>query len=128
MKPSRIQAVDTVHLESLPEFKAELCWFYGELADLAEAASEPAGDAYLAFQSEQIEVHIRLCRDPQIEPKSVRLTIAVPFLDEVEQQLVERSCPFHKLSGIAHSDRRIDILDPAGNRVHFKQMSRFAPL
>lgn len=128
MKPSRIQAVDTVHLESLPEFEAELKWFYGELADLPETTHERSGEACLAFKSEQIELLIRLCRDPGIDANSLRVTIAVASLDWVEEQLLDRSRPFHRLSGIVRSDQSIDILDPGGNRVHLKQMSRFAPL
>ncbi len=128
MNPSRIQAVDTVHLESLPEYEAELKWFYGELADLPELTYERLGVAYVAFKSEQIELLIRLCPDPRIDGRCLRVTIAVTSLEWVEDQLLERSCAFQRISGIARSDRSIDMLDPAGNRVRLRQLSRFAPL
>jgi catechol 2,3-dioxygenase-like lactoylglutathione lyase family enzyme len=50
-----------------------------------------------------------------------RVTIAVPSLAEAVQRLDERSVAYERLTGILFTDRRLQVLDPAGNRVEFKQ-------
>ena len=121
MEPSRILAVDHVNLEAPPGLDDELRWFYGEVAVLEERTEDPAECRLLCFKSERIELRIHLVDAPQIDPVAYRVTIAVPSLDEAAEHLVDRRRHFVRLSGLLFSDRRLDTLDPAGNRVMLKQ-------
>lgn len=121
MEPSRIQAVDHVHIESPYGLEHSLRWFYGELGRLDEVAySLPDGDG-MSFKSARIELRIRLTENPEIVQTRCRVTLAVPSLDEVEAQLIDRQVEYEQMSGLMGSDRRIGTYDPAGNRVEFKQ-------
>ena len=127
MKPSRIQAVDHVNIEAPLGLEESLRWFYGEVAQLDEVPSGTAAPARLCFESEQIELRIRLVERPEIEAVACRVTLTVPSLEDTAERLAERSLPCEHQSGIAVTDRRLQALDPAGNRVEFKQESRVGP-
>ena len=126
MEPSRIQAVDHVNIEALPGLEDELRWFYTELAQLAEVAAPATDPPCIRFRSEQIELRVHLVPEPQVDPVACRVTITVPSLDEAAGRLDERSISYERLSGLAYTDRRLQALDPAGNRVEFKQAWREA--
>lgn len=128
MRSSRIQAVDHVRLDAPRGVDADLRWFYGEVVQLEECTDPPAESASLRFRSEQLELRFRLRDDPRVEPIAYRVTIAVPCLQEVAHQLVERGFPVQRLSGLSYTDRRLATQDPAGNRVLLKQMWRGGPL
>ncbi len=127
MKPSRIQAVDHVNIEAPLGLAESLCWFYCEVAQLDEVPSGTAAPARLCFKSEQIELRIHLVERPEIEAVGCRVTFAVPSLADVAELLAERSMLCERQSGVSLSDRRLQTLDPAGNRVEFKQESRVGP-
>lgn len=114
MRTGRIQAVDHVHLEAPVGSEPSLRWFYGELLDLAEM---PPGEGVLRFRSERIELRIRLCSEPAIEAIDERVTVAVRSLRVVEDLLQERKTPYERFRGLDWTDRRLSLLDPAGNRV-----------
>lgn len=124
MRPSRIQAVDHVNIEALLGTEDELRWFYGEVAGLDEVLSNDADYARLRFKSEHIEIRLRMRPELEIDPIPCRATILVPSLEEALEALMERSVDYEPVSGIAWTDRRIQALDPAGNRIELKQASR----
>lgn len=121
MKQSRILAVEHVNLEAPPGLNEDLTWFYAEVAGL-----DPVGDVgvdapRLRFKSAQIEVRIHIKNDPRIDPVVCRATILVRCLSETNEQFDERKIACVPLCGLAFMDRRIAVLDPAGNRVELKQ-------
>lgn len=121
MKQSRILAVEHVNLEAPPGLNEDLTWFYSEVAGL-----DPMGDVgvdapRLRFKSARIEMRIRIKNNPRIDPVACRATILVRCLSETIEQLVERRIASEPLCGLAFMDRRIAVLDPAGNRVELKQ-------
>ena len=124
MRPSRIQAVEHVDLQARLGTEEELRWFYGELAGLEELCSNDADFPRLRFKSEHIEIRLRMWPDLEIDPIPCRVTILVPVLAELCEALTERSGDYESVSGIAWTDRKIQALDPAGNRIVFKQASR----
>lgn len=128
MRHSRIQAVDHVNIEAPFGIDDELRWFYGEIAELEERPVEgPAGPG-LCFRSERIELRIRFVEDPQIEAVACRVIVSVSQMAEATERLEERKVPFQQLSGLGWSDRRIQVLDPAGNRTELKQAYSGPPL
>ena len=121
MEPSHIIAVDHVNIEARLGLEDELRWFYGEVAMLEERPDDASGLDPLCFKSERIELRIQLLDTPHVDPVVCRVTIAVPSLDEAAELLADRRRHFEKLTGVLFSDRRLDTLDPAGNRVMLKQ-------
>lgn len=124
MRLSRIQAVDDVMLEAAPGLEDDLRWFYGEVAELDEMPPDGCLDPGICFKSERIAVRIRFLAEPRIDPVACRVTLAVLSLDDAIEKLSERRAPFERRSGFAWADRRIQVLDPAGNRVEFRSVSR----
>ena len=77
--------------------------------------------ARLCFKSEQIELRIRIKALPRIDPIGCNVVILVASLDAVIERLEERKQLYQRLSGLAFTQRRLGLLDPAGNRVELKQ-------
>jgi hypothetical protein len=121
MGESRIQAIDDVHLEAPPGIEGALRWFYGRVAGLDQVKCGPSDGAELCFKSERIVLCVHLVNHPRITSTPLRLTVNVISLDEVAQRLDERKWHYSLLRGILFTDRRIETLDPAGNRVALKR-------
>lgn len=128
MDESRIQAVDHVNLEAPNGREEGLRWFYGEVAQLEEVASDGADPLRLCFKSGQIELRVHCVPSPRVEPIECRATVFVDSLATAVEQLEERRVPFTRLSGLLYSDRRVEVHDPAGNRVALKQSSHLGLL
>ena len=120
MRQSRIVGVDHVHLDAGVGTLEILRWFYGELVGLEEVETR-IEESQLRFRSEHLEIRIRLSSNPEIDSVRSRVTILVPSLIETAAQLDERSLEYQRISGINFTDRRLSMLDPAGNRVELRQ-------
>jgi catechol 2,3-dioxygenase-like lactoylglutathione lyase family enzyme len=120
---ARVQAIDHVDLEAAPGSQAALRWFYSELAGLAcvEDSDGEAAVPLLRFRSERIELRIRLVERPHLEPVAGRVVLLVASLARAVELLTEQKMAFTRISGIQYTDRRLSLLDPAGNRVELKQ-------
>ncbi len=128
MQPSRIQTIDNVNIEAPFGLEEDLRWFYGELAGLEETPASQLDASGLCFKSEHLELRIRFAAEPKIEAVACRVTLAVADLEEAMELLEARFAPFTRISGFTWSDRRLQTLDPAGNRIELKKCSRIAPL
>ena len=130
MSTSRILAIDHVELESPAELKDRLLWFYGALAQLESLPSNPEarGTDTLRFRSARIELRISFHPNARLVRSRPRVTILVPSLRQAMENLEESSIRFELLSGTVRTDRRILLLDPAGNRIAFKQEWPFSPI
>jgi len=129
MHESRILAVEHISLESPPGLEGEHRWFYGELAELEEVVREKqAGHPLLVFFSRPIELRIRITPEPDIRSTKTSVVILVSSLSTAMGQCRERRIDYIRLSGIDSTDRRIQLLDPGGNRVELKQYWPYAPL
>lgn len=128
MQPSRIHAVDHVHIQAALGLDDELDWFYGELAQLDRLPRDAANAHRMRFQSNRLELRIDLCERPVIEGVACRVVLLMPSLEETVAALEDRSVPFERQSSTVWTDRRVEVLDPAGNRVAFKQEWPFGPL
>ena len=128
MRQSRIQAVDHVDIEAPLGIDDELRWFYGELLDLEERSADESMGPGLCFRSERIELRIRVAQDPQVESVECRVIVGVSSMVDTIERLEERKVPFQLLSGLGRSDRRIQVLDPAGNRAELTQACDGFPL
>ena len=128
MEPSRIQAIDHVNIEAAYGTEEALRWFYSEVGLLDEVERRYTDRQGLCFRSARIEIRIHLKENAEVEPALCRVTIAVPSLEDVEVQLLERQLIYQPLTGVVWTDRRIGTHDPAGNRVELKQEWPVAPL
>jgi len=99
--------------------EAEARWFYGELAELEERATDEPGG--LCFKSERVRLRVRFVESPEIDPVPVRLVIVVPLLADIAVVLEKRKMAFDRVSGMASADRRLQVIDPTGHRVEFRQ-------
>lgn len=117
-------AIADVFIESHPDFFEPMDWFYGELIALRRV--EPLDDmgespAEVRFRSDQHDLHVRFTDIPKIEPVAVRVMCEVPFLEDVAEVLTDRKYEHDWLRGLARTDRRIQLLDPAGNRIEIRK-------
>ena len=120
MKPSRIHAVDHVHLEAPHGARDALDWFYVEVGGLDALPGRGPNPDQLRYRSERLELRIALRERPKIEAVACRLTLLVPCLARVGDQLEERGVSYERLTGITFTDRRLGMHDPGGNRVELK--------
>lgn len=118
MKPSRIEAIDRVVLEAPQDCRDALRAFYGDLIGLELIADV---DAALRFGSSRLELQIRFVEEPAVDPLAPRLVIGVAALDRLASELTERAIRFRRHRGLAWSDRRLILHDPAGYRIELKQ-------
>ncbi len=121
----RLVAIADVFIESHPSLFEQMHWFYGELIDLRTAATihdrgEPPTE--IRFRSDRHDLCIALTDFPKIESIDVRVICEVPSLEDVTDQLTERKYDHDRLHGLAHTDRRLHLLDPAGNRVEIRRL------
>ena len=128
MNSNRILAIDHVRLEARPGIEEALRWFYGEIGGLEPVPPDPDSVGRLCFKSGRLELSINLVAQPRIEPVATRVTILVPSLDEAAAMLDEHLLRYQRISGIMFTDRRLAVLDPAGNRVELKQEWPYAPI
>lgn len=120
MRPSQINAVERIVLEAPEGVDRELVWFYGDLVGLTPVPVD-AGAGVLKFRSARVELEIEIRSDPRLEPKRRRALISVGSLEWVMKELAERRITYTRISGLDWTDRRVSLLDPAGNRVELKQ-------
>ena len=128
MNESWIQAVDHVHLQAGLGLEDDLEWFYGEVAQLDCLPRDPESPGQVRFRSHRLELRIELCERPLIEAVACRVTLRVASLEDTTAALAERAVPFEPQTSTMWTDRRLEVLDPGGNRVAFKQEWPFAPL
>ncbi len=121
MKPSRIQAVDHIHIEAPLGSDEDVRWFYGELCELEECPGLLADAPTLRFKSSRIVLHVRLVPIPDTDPMDERFVLAVTSLEQVVELLEERKLPYHEVRGFGCTDRRILVMDPGGNRIVLKR-------
>lgn len=121
MKRNRLQAIDHVCLSAPFGIEQELIAFYTEVGELEWLPRRQPDDGCLRFKSSLIELRIELCECPVIDKNARRLTLVVTCLTTVEEMLTERKQKYDRVSGLAFTDRRMILRDPAGHRVELKQ-------
>ena len=121
MGSGQIIAVDHVELEGAPGLEPELVAFYCDVGQLPRVEGPLGEPPRLRFRSGQIELRYALVPTPRLSPVACRLVVAVPRLREARQLLDERKVAYERIRGLGFTDRRLSLLDPAGNRVEFKQ-------
>ncbi len=120
MLDSRIVAVDHVNLEASPGAGEAMRWFYGEVCQLDEVETD-GSEARLLYKSARIELRVAFVDQPSVESVDCRVAILVPEMAEATDLLDERRVDYDTLSGLDWTDRRVSLLDPAGNRVELRQ-------
>ncbi len=121
MNRNRILAVDVVRLQAPPERMDDVRWFYTEVAGLEDVTDEQGDPEVLRFRSGRIHLCVTLTESPAIEEAAYHVTIAVASLRKTRTLLDERRIPYQTMRGLAWTDRRVGVQDPAGNRVYLKQ-------
>ncbi len=116
-----IHAVGDIRVESHPGRKDRVRLFYGELVGLRElpAAGEPE---QLVFEAHGRRLVVALSEQAVPSPVRRRVVIEVDSLFKLWQRLTEHRIWCMTVSGMGVGDRRLVALDPADNRVEFKEV------
>jgi len=118
MRPSQINALERITLEAAPAVADDLVRFYRDVIALDLVVQAPD---HLCFRSAQVSLMIVLRGTPTVEPTRRRATLSVRSLSAAAERLEEARLVFTRVSGLSWTDRRLSLLDPAGNRVELKQ-------
>jgi len=117
--PPRIHAINNVRLEAKPGTEPQLHFFYVDVLGMEPAEGEPG---MVLFQTQRMQVRILLTPEAQPSPMRRRLVLEVPSLERMQEQLEELEIEYEWYHGLAYTDQRIFLLDPADNRVELKQV------
>jgi extradiol dioxygenase family protein len=121
MSEPRLQAIQNVVIEAGPDLADHLREFYGQLVGLREAVDDDRTDR-LCFQSGQLQLQIQLRATARPNCCDRRATVEVPSLEELRRHLDERKLAYECYQGLAFTEQRVFVLDPAGYRIEFKQV------
>jgi len=119
METPRILAIDDVHLWSPPNALEETQGFYVDLLGF-DRIPEDTGAEAMRFRGRPRsgpKLVIRLGADPQAAPARRQVLIQVADLVGFAASLGERGISYEEVQGWSFYDRRLTMLDPAGNRV-----------
>jgi catechol 2,3-dioxygenase-like lactoylglutathione lyase family enzyme len=120
--PPRIHAIAHVHVQAKPGLEHRLRWFYAEVLGLEAADGE---EETLCFRTKVLEFRVAITEKAQPSPMRRRLVLEIASLNEMRTKLEEIGLEYEWYEGMAFTDRRIYLLDPAGNRVELKQVWGF---
>ena len=113
---ARLSAVDHVEIEGPAACGERLRWFYGELIGLQQVDDAARVDeALLRFKSERLELRIRLIEAPVATTVHCRVHLEVRSLEELASALEDCKYDCEHIRGLQVTDRRLLLLDPAGN-------------
>ena len=124
MTEPHLHAIQDVVLEAGSDLVDQLREFYGQLVGLREAVDDDRPDR-LCFQSGQLQLQILLRVIARPNRCDRRATLEVPSLEELRCQLDERKLPYECYQGLAFTEQRVFVVDPAGYRIEFKQVWPF---
>jgi hypothetical protein len=116
--PPRIQAINDVRIEAKPSDQGDMHFFYVEILGLEGVNDEPG---MLCYQTERLRVRVLLTPEAQPSPMRRRLVLEIPSLQAMAEKLTELGFEPAWYRGLRLTDQRLFVLDPAGNRVEFKQ-------
>ncbi len=116
----QIHAVGDVRLESPPSCEERLRLFYRDLIGLREPGGASSA-SQLAFEAHGRRVVIHLSHEAMASPMRRRLLIQVDSLGRMWERLTARSIECWEYPGMGIGDRRLVVLDPAGNRIELKE-------
>ena len=119
MDTPRILAIEDVHLCSPPTVEADLRIFYTGLLGL-DLMGEAPGTSLIGFRGyprSGPQLIVTLTTDPQAHSPRRQVLVQVASLRECAEALSDRGIAFEWSQGWSFYDRRLLILDPAGNRV-----------
>ncbi|HOW71329.1 MAG TPA: hypothetical protein PKY77_12065 [Phycisphaerae bacterium] len=119
METPRILAIDDVHLWSPPDAVEETQAFYVDLLgfDLLPRGGGAEVMRFRGWPRSGPKLVIQLGADPALAPVRRQVLIQVADLVDFAVSLGERRIPFEQAHGWSFYDRRLTMLDPAGNRV-----------
>lgn len=116
-----IHAIADVRIECPPEAEDRLRWFYADVLGLRPAV--PGDDAAgPAFAAHGLVLRIEVRPDARPSPVRRRLVVQIDSLVDAEQRLRDMGLGSELLRGMGIGDRRLVVLDPAGNRVELKEV------
>ena len=121
MELSRIVAVGDVELEADPGAEPHLIAFYRDAVALELVGASVSDGSWLRFRSGRIELRYTIIPAPRLSPLCCRLVVAVRLLRQAREMLDERHIGYERIHGLSYTDRRLSLLDPAGNRIELKQ-------
>lgn len=117
----QIHAIGDVRLEAPPHREHGLRAFYGDLLGLREPDERPEA-SQMAFEAHGLRLLIGVFADALPSPMRRRLLVQVDSLEDLAEQMRRRGVACRVYAGMGIGDRRLVALDPAGNRVEFKEV------
>lgn len=118
----RLEAIDTVHLEVRPAALEAMGDFYGRVLGMQ---SLQAGENALCFRVHKLEIRIRASGSAKRPLPHRRLTLEVYQLGAVRSRLRAEGLDYEITHEIGFGQPRVLVTDPAGHRLHLKQLWSF---
>jgi catechol 2,3-dioxygenase-like lactoylglutathione lyase family enzyme len=116
--PPRIHAISDLRIEATPGLEGQLEFFYVDVLGLERVEDEPG---MVCFETQRMRVRVLLTPEAQPSPIRRRAVIQVPSLERMRARLEEMGIQYEWYDGLAFTDQRIFVLDPADNRIELKQ-------
>lgn len=122
----QIHTIGDVRLESPPHREDGFRLFYRDLIGLRELpadsdVSEPDGSE-MVFQAHGRRLVVRMRVDAVPSAMRRRVVLLVDSLPDMRDRFEEHRIRTWLLEGMGVGDRRLQALDPGGNRVEMKQV------
>jgi catechol 2,3-dioxygenase-like lactoylglutathione lyase family enzyme len=117
--PPQIHAIAHVRVQARPGLEHKLRWFYAELLGLDAVDGE---EGTLCFQTKTLQLRVMIAEGAQPSPMRRRLVLVIPSLEEMRVKFEDIDLEYEWYEGMAFTDRRLFVLDPAENRVELKQV------
>jgi hypothetical protein len=118
MNLSHILAIDDVRLAAVPDLSAEVETFYTKRLGLERLrTAEPDIMVFRGYPRSGPRLMVKLTDDLAREPSRRLARIQVKSLDGLLEDIEKESCPREWVRGLSLYERRLSVLDPAGNRL-----------
>lgn len=105
-------------MEAGPGVAEELTFFYADVLGLEPVDGERGT---LCFETQRMQVRFVITPDAEPSPMRRRLVLQISSLERMRGRLDEFEVNYEWHQGMQYTDRRIDVLDPADNRIELRQ-------
>jgi len=118
METPRLIAIDDVRLAAPPDLATQVAEFYTTVIGLRIVAPRPEEPTLIfrGYSAVKPRLVVELTAEPQASLRGL-VQVQVASLEPAQEKVVKRGLEAWSTQNLSFFDRRLTILDPAGNRV-----------